>query len=421
MSVLPARTRALSADLYARLAELLARAKPLAGPSFFVDPDAQADGSLWRPLGELPEYIFDRRALDGAADFRLFGGRAYVGVNGSRFTEWERKRLAGTRQTLTVILDGTATFEVAFDFDGRAGWLLLPLDIPAAGVNAVEIERDGTLLFSAFVREDAAARDYRPIVWHLNARGRLSGAAMGASGEVPVEIRVDGKPEWILTGAAEEAGKPSTFEFDTAPCCAGGRVAAIGVFNPATGAEAARSPLGVFASGENHFLLADPWVSDEACRAVLMHWKDGRRCALTLARRRSGGLETLAQVDIEDASHARFDGRRNSFSLGLDVLGEGGIVILDEDGTELGTLPMLAEILDFVRRQSSGRDDLAQRIEPYFGADPDNEALLADMRRAWEAGDREQARRYLMMAASRALDTDEIEALFRAAGELALK
>jgi hypothetical protein len=43
------------------------------------------------------------------------------------------------------------------------------------------------------------------------------------------------------------------------------------------------------------------------------------------------------------------------------------------------------------------------------------------MRRAWEAGDREQARRYLLMASARALDTDEIEALFRAAGELALK
>ena len=421
MSLLPARTRALSGDLYARLAELLARASPLAGPSGFADPDAQTDGGLWRPLGELPEHVFDRRALDGAADFRLFGGRAYVGVNGSRFTEWERKRLAGTRQTLTVILDGTGLVEIAYDFDGRAGWLLFPLDGQVTAVKAVEIERDGKLLFSAFVREDAAARDYKPIVWHLNARGRLSGAAMGASAEVPVEIRVDARREWILTDAAEEAGKPSTFEFDAASCCIPGRISAIGVFNPATEVEAVRSPLGVFASGENHFLLADPWVSDEACRAVLMHWKDGRRRALTLARRRSDGLETLAQVDIEDASHARFDGRRNSFSLGLDVLGEGGIVILDEDGIELGHLPALAEILDFIRRQASGRDDLAQRIEPYFGADPDNAALLHDMRRAWGAGDREQARRYLMMASARALDTDEIEALFRAAGELASK
>jgi hypothetical protein len=421
MSTLPAQTPALSADLYARLAELLARAAPLAGPSGFADPDAPADSGLWRPLGELPGHIFDRRTLEGTADFRLFGGRAYVGVNGSRFTEWERKRLAGTRQTLTVILDGMTTVEVAFDFDGRAGWLWLALDIPTACVEAAEIERDGRLLFSAFVREDTAARDYNPAVWHLNARGKLSGAAMGASGEVPIEIRVDGRREWILTGAAEEAGKPSTFEFDAASCCGGERIAAIGVFNPATGAQAARSPLGVFASGENHFLLADPWVSDEACRAVLMHWKDGRRCVLTLARRQDGGLERLAQVDIEDARHARFDGRRNSFSLGLDVLGRGGIVILDEDGTELGHLPRLCEILDFIRRQASGRDDLAQRIEPYFGADPGNEALLGDMRRAWAAGDRELARRYLMMASARALDTDEIEALFRAAGELTLK
>lgn len=421
MSTLPAQTSALSADLYARLAELLARATPLAGPSGFADPDAPADAGLWRPLGELPGHVFDRRALEGAADFRLFGGRAYVGVNGSRFTEWERKRLAGTRQTLTVILDGMTTVEVAFAFDGRAGWLWLALDVPAAGVKAAEIERDGRLLFSAFVREGAAARDYKPIVWHLNARGRLSGAAMGASAEVPVEIRIDGRREWILTGAAEEAGKPSTFEFDAASCCGEGRIAAIGVFNPATEIEAARSPLGVFVSGENHFLLADPWVSDEACRAVLMHWKDGRRCVLTLARRQDSGLERLAQVDIEDARHARFDGRRNSFSLSLDVLGRGGIVILDEDGIELGTLPRLSEILDFVRRQASGRDDLAQRIEPYFGADPGNAALLDDMRRAWAAGDREQARRYLMMASARALDADEIEALFRAAGELVLK
>jgi DNA-binding transcriptional ArsR family regulator len=417
----PAKTRSLSTDLYTRLAGLLAQAKKLAGASGFTDPDAQDDAGLWRPLGELPAHIFDRNCLENAAGFCLFGGRAYVGVNAGRLTEWERARLAGTRQSLTVILNRMAAFEVAYDFDGSAGWLWFPLDIPAMEIGAVEIERDGKLLFSAFVREDKPARGYRPMVWHLNARGKLAGATMGASHEVPIEIRVDGKSEWILAAAAGEAEKPATFEFDAAPCCTEGRIAKIALFNPATGAEALRSPLGVFVSGENHFLFADPWVSDEACRAVLTFWKDGRRRALSLARRKSGTLEPLARVDIEDASHARFDGRHNTFSLSLDVLGEGGILILDEDGTELGVLPTLAEILDFVRRIAVDRDDLVQRIEPYFGADPGNDALLDDMRRAWEAGDRERARRYLLMAAARALDADEIEALFRAAGELALK
>jgi hypothetical protein len=416
MSVSTAKARALSTDLYARLAELLAHVDetPRTGASGFSDPDAQRDLGLWRPLGELPTHVFDRRALDGAAGFHLFGGRAYLGANNSRLTEWERKRLAGTRQTLTVILDGAVTVEAAYHYDGRAGWFWFPLDMPVAGVKAVEIERDGKLLFSAFVAEDAAARDYTPIVWHLNARGKLTGAARGAAREAPVEIRIDGRRDWVLTSPAAEAGKPSTFEFDTARHCGEGRIAVIAIFNPATGVQAQRSPLGVFACGETHFALADPRISNESCSAVLICWKDGRRRALTLARRRGEALDTLARVDIEDSDQARFDGRRNTFALDLDVLGQGGILILDEDGTELGQLPPLAEILEFLRRQACDGDDLAQRIEPYFGADPDLAALLDEIAKLRRAGDLEQARRYLLMAAARATGRDEIEALFRA-------
>ena len=147
---------------------------------------------------------------------------------------------------------------------------------------------------------------------------------------------------------------------------------------------------------------------------MLICWKDGRRRALTLARRRGEALDTLARVDIEDSDQARFDGRRNTFALDLDVLGQGGILILDEDGTELGQLPPLAEILEFLRRQACDHDDLVQRIEPYFGADPDLAALLEEIAKLRRAGDLEQARRYLLMAAARATGRDEIEALFRA-------
>src|ERR1700679_3311791 len=199
----------------------------------------------WRPP------VFSAPPRGGGAGFPLFGGRAYAGVNNSRLTEWERKRLAGTRQTLTVILDGTVTVEAAYHYDGRAGWFWVPLDMPVRGVKAVEIERDGNLMFSAFVAEDAAARDYTPIVWHLNARGKLTGAARGAAQEVPVEIRIDGRRDWVLTSPAAEAGKPSTFEFDTARHCGEGRIAVVAIFNPATGVQAQRSPLGVFACGEN--------------------------------------------------------------------------------------------------------------------------------------------------------------------------
>jgi hypothetical protein len=421
MSALPVTPRAPSAGLYGRLADLFRSAATSAPPSSlasgFVDCDRPAD--LWHPLGELPEHLTGGDVPEGAAKFCVFGGCGWIGMHGSRFSDRERQILANTQQMLTVTFNGVETLDASYVFDGRPRWTFFPVALPhglASGdLRAVEIERDGQLLLSSFVSEDAAAANYQANLWLMNSRGRLSGAVRGAACDVPVEIRIGAKREWTLTGpTADPAKRP--FEFDLAPWCAEGALVPVSVFNPTTGAEAQRSPIGVFASGGNHFLFADPQISGEACRAVLMFWKDGRRRSLSLAT-----AGAVAAVNLDDAIGRRFDGGNNSFSLSLEIIRAGGVRILDEDGEMLGILPSLPEILEFTRAISSGRDELYERIETWFGAEQDNAALFDEMRAFWQEGDFEQARRCLLLAAARASGREETEALFRATAELALR
>ena len=353
-------------DLYARLAALFARATAAQtqglAASGFADPAAHPDLEAWKPVGELPEHLIDRGAAAGSARFCVFDGRAYIGVRGSGYSNWERRRLADTRQPLTLILNGFAAAEVTYDFDGRAGWSYFPAKLPAAlaggEIRSVEIELDGRLLLSCFVSEDSGARDYRANLWHVSAAGRLSGAAHGATSNVPVEIRIGETRAWTMTSAAADPHRPPVFEFDLSPYCAGGSLVEVCVFNPATGAEATRSPVGVFTRGPEHFMLANPKVSGGKCRAVLVSLKEGRRRRLSLAYARHVTPEIVAKVDLEDAPEAWFDGGNNSFVADLDVLASGEVLICDEDGTLLGELPPLPQILDFT--QSCGRRTPAQ-------------------------------------------------------------
>jgi len=355
MSDAPMQNSGISAALYARLAELFARARaPRAdglAASGFVDPDARPDLESWKPVGELPEHLVDRSATADSARFCVFDGRAYVGLRGASYTNWERRRLAQTRQPLTIVLNGFETIDVAYDFDGRAGWTYFPVELPTAlacgEIRSVEIERDGRPLLSCFVSEDVGARNYLANLWHVSAAGRLSGAAGGAASNVPVEIRIAERSEWTVTSAAVDPRRPPVFEFDLAPYCAGGALVEISVFNPATGSEAQRSPMGVFARGPEHFLLANPLISDGKCRAVLIFRKGVRSRRLSLAYARHVTPDIVARVDLEDASDAWFDGGDNSFVVNLDTLASGEVLILDEDGTLLGELPPLIQILNF--------------------------------------------------------------------------
>ena len=362
----PGRDDRGAGDLYARLAALFARATAAQThglvASGFADPAARPDLEAWKPVGELPEHLIDRGATAGSARFCVFDGRAYIGVRGSGYSNWERRRLADTRQPVTLILNGFAAAEVAYDFAGRTGWTYFPTELPAAlaggEIRSVEIERDGKLLLSCFVSEDPGARNYRANLWHVSAAGRLSGAAGGATSNVPVEIRIGETSGWTITSAAADPHRPPVFEFDLAPYCAGGSLVEVCVFNPATGAEATRSPVGVFARGPEHFLLANPKIADGKCRAVLISLKEGRRRRLSLAYARHVTPEIVAKVDLEDAAEAWFDGGDNSFVVALDVLDSGEVLIFDEDGTALGELPPLPQILDFA--QSCGRRPAAQ-------------------------------------------------------------
>ncbi|HWA91124.1 MAG TPA: sulfotransferase [Rhizomicrobium sp.] len=351
MSQLQMRRPASSADLYARLALALERA--VAEPadavraSGFVDPAPQDDPGIFRPPGELPEHLFDAGAVEGGAKFCLFGGRAYVGIRGGALTEFERHKRANTVQPLAIVFNGTHAVEIAYPFDGRAGWTCFPVELPAAlgRVTAVEIERDGKLLFSRNVAEDPGRPDYRAGLWLINAAGRLSGAVNGASCDVAVEIRLGGRSHWAISNPPPEAGRPRPFEFDLAPFCSDGLLQKVSVVNPATGAEAARSPVGVFASRGAHFLFAHPEIADGTCRAVLLHWKDGRRRRLSLHYAEDLTLDEVARVDLDDPAEARFEGGDNSFVLDLEILRSGEVMILDEEGAMLGKLPPLRRIM----------------------------------------------------------------------------
>lgn len=350
------------ASLYDRLLRALdgALAAPASDlqPSGFVDPAQQADPGAWQPMGELPEHLFDRRTIADAAKFCVFDGRAYVGVRGGAFTEFERRKRAGTTQFLTLILNGSQAIEASYPYDGRGGWSCFPVDIPSelGAVRAIEIERDGALLLSRKVGEDPAARDYRATVWLINAAGRLSGAVNDAASDVVVEMRIDGVPGWAITNAPAETGRPRPFEFDLASRCTDGRLVKLSVLNPASGSEAARSPLGVFASDGAHFLFARPRIADGKCRAVLLHWKGGKRARLTLAHARDMTLDEVARVDLDDPPEARFEGGDNSFALDLDLLRAGNVAILDEDGSMLGKLPPLDQIMAFAGREAAPPD-----------------------------------------------------------------
>lgn len=342
-----AQIKALPADLYTRLAQALDRAlaAPPGDASGFVDPAPRDDPGAFHPLGDLPEHLFDRGALLGLAKFCLFDGRAYAGVRSGAFTEYERRKLAGTLQPLTLVFNGCEAVETAYTFDGRAGWLCLSVEVPESlgAIRTVEIERDGQLLFSGKVCE--GSRDYRAGLWLINAAGRLAGAVHGAATDVAVKIQVGSKTAWTITNPPAEAGRPRPFELDLAAFCADGALTKISVFNPATGTEAARSPVGVFACQGIHFLLAHPRIEDGMCRAVLMFWKDGRRHRLSLAYAEDLTLEEVARVDGPDPDDARFEGGDNSFVLSLDLLATGEVMILGENGSVLGKLPPLAQIM----------------------------------------------------------------------------
>ncbi len=422
MSRFPVRPLPPSAGLYARLEELFRRAATQPATSLasgFVNPERHGEKDLWRPLGELPPHLIEGGLMNGAARFCVFGGRAWIGIRGSHFTDRERQKLAHTKQTLTITLNGVESFEVSYVFDGRARWSFFPAALPdgfaARDVHAVEIERDGKLLLSAFASEDADARNYQSNVWLINSNGRLSGSVHGAASDVPVGLSIDGKSEWTFTNPGTDPAK-RPFEFNLAPWCADGALVCASVFNPATDRKAQRSPLGAFACDGRHFLFADPHISGNAFRAVLMFWKDGRRRPLKLA-----AAGATVEVNLQDLPSSRFDGGNNSFSMDLGVVGAGGVAILDDDGAEIGKLPPLPQILEFTRQISTSRDELYQRLEFLFGAEHDNAALLEEMRAAWTSGDLEQTRRSLLMAAARAIGRKELEELFTAAGALQLK
>ncbi|MBV9992172.1 MAG: hypothetical protein JOZ72_12885 [Alphaproteobacteria bacterium] len=357
----PAEAELPAADLYTRLAQALDRAlaAPETGGSGFVDPAPRVDPGIFRPAGELPEHLFDRNAIQGLAKFCLFDGLGYAAIRSGAFTEFERRKLANTIQPLTLVFSGSQTVETAYPFDGRAGWICIPVEVPEAlgAAATVEIERDGQLLFSGSVRQ--GTRDYRAGLWLVNAAGRLLGAVHGADSDVAVKVQVDDRTAWTIANPPAETGRPRTFELDLAPFCADGRVARVSVFNPATGVEAARSPVGVFASHRTHFLIARPRIENGMCRAVLMFWKDGRRQRLSLAYAEDLTLDVVAKADLPDPDDASFEGGDNSFALGLDVLGTGEVMILGEDGQVLGKLPPLAQILGL-----AGLLDAAQEPTP---------------------------------------------------------
>ena len=155
---------------------------------------------------------------------------------------------------------------------------------------------------------------------------------------------MNGQDAWTITAPISEPGRPRRFEFDLKTACADGRLVRVSVCNSATGMEAACSPVGVFASQGEHFLIAAPRIASGQFRAVLMSWKDGKRRNLAIGDVTRPSAEVVCRVDGADPQDARFDGGHNSFEIDAERLRSGDLAILDDTGRVLGALPELDQI-----------------------------------------------------------------------------
>jgi hypothetical protein len=340
--------------LYARIAEAFENSIESSDQqirvSGFVDPSVDQSRGSWRPHGEFPENIFGGKADTRSVRVCLFGAHIYVALHGRAFTEFERGRLANTVQPLTLILNGRETIQASFCSDGRSGWSCfrteIPIQLAHETVRSIEIDHDGKLLFSRFLGQSSDTKDYRATVWAVNSSGKLSGGVTGAGCDVPIEIGVGDRVSWTITVPPLEPGRPRRFEFDLRPACKEGSLIDVSVRNPETGTEAACSPIGVFASQGEHFLIANPSISDGRCSAVLVSVSENRRRSLSIGDVTRPTMELVCRADREDSASARFDGAHNTFDLDIARLQAGGLVILDEAEKIIGELPTFDQIAD---------------------------------------------------------------------------
>jgi hypothetical protein len=376
----------------------------------------------WQPVGTYPDRIVGERDSDSIARFCIFEGKAFVGVlGGGGYSQWGRRTFARTQQFLTVIVNGNIAIDASYEYDGRSGWTVFPLNLapflaPDA-IRAVEIEKDGKLLFSQLVPDRPLATKNRPGIRRINAKGTLVGSIGGTDTDLPIEIRVNDKIEWALTSPPITPGAHRNFEFDFAQYCDGPFPVRISVRNATTSSEGYCSPVCAFASNGQHFLFANPQLSRRSLRATLLSWKDGKRRSLTLARREGKAFGAVCRVDQEDSQDFRFDQGRNSFHASLDFL-SGEVFVLDDDGSAVGRLPSIKQVLDLLpppRTQglgSIGRGTSSTRGVPH-STDKVLDEILAKVKGHLIAGDHKAARDCLFAAIKRTASVEEIEYLLQ--------
>jgi tetratricopeptide (TPR) repeat protein len=365
MSTVPARDTDSNASAAVAAAFEAALSEPASGlGSGFVDP-APGPVPEWTPIGELPERLAGPGPL-GDARFCLTGDQAVIGLRGARFTDGERAKRPGTRQSVSIVLNGMEAIDVSYEYDGRADWTCVSFALPAeivGEIHAIEIEEDGRLLLSRLVASQPGD-EWNAKVWFVSPRGVLMGGVTGANGGVALAVHVNAQRDWTLTGEPAAADRPRPFEFNVAPHCGDGAIAKVSVADPVSGREVDRSPVGVFVSGGRHFLLANVRIADSMCRATLLSWQGGKRQQLFLARHDGPEPEIVCPVNGEDEPAFRFDGGHNSFAIPVDLLRSEDVLILGEDRATIGKLPAWLRILEFAHGCDPVVAALAGETEP---------------------------------------------------------
>jgi hypothetical protein len=405
-------------DLYQRLDDLVSsmpsRDSGTSLSSGFTRQSLDEPG-MWQPLGEYPPRIIDSAAIGALARCCVFGERVFIGVlGGGGLTPWGRRTFARTEQALTVVFNGQEAVDALYQYDGRSGWTVFPLSLPdslrADAITAVEIERDGKLLLSQSLTADTAVKNVRPRIRRVNAKGTLLGAVPGVNADVPVEVMVGDRVDWVLTTAPATSDAPRQFEFDFARHCNASAVARILVRNAGSSDEAQGSPICVFGSGRDHFLFANPRRSGDRFAATLLSWKDGKRRPLKLACRKDGQLEIICRADLDDEAGFRYENGRNTFVADMASL-QGEVLIVTDENSVLTALPPLQQLLECLPPASFHSDGAATLQRDAANAD-----IIADVKNHLRTGDADAARDRLRAAVEHLHTTDDIETFLRALG-----
>lgn len=323
-----------------------------AEPSGFSDTEIDhiAEQFDWRPVWSYPKDMINECPQRFVSLFRVEDEQMMIGIRaGGGIPAGQRSAQKGAAHNLTIVFNGCVTKDIEFIYDGGAEWsyydLCLPDGLRADDVKGFEVEKDGRLLYSGVLDDNAVMQKADIVnVVRIKKYGFIEGWATSRQNpgeDVFLWYEINQQRGMVRTGQ-QWRNEPLRHFRINAPI-EKNLLGKISVMNFA-GEEGKRSPVWRFWSDKGGFVIANPRrKGDQILLTIVGQNSD----SLAPASLRSDSF--TADINLEDGENFGYYDKRNTVSIPISILqSPRKTSILNQTGDIIGTLPDMTELLDEV-------------------------------------------------------------------------